>query len=268
MKLQNRDYLKGLTPEEKLAYEKILEEEKLNCPKFARKNLFHKYPKAARHCLNLFPNNYLDINELKETDLLKEKNKNFDNLVNNQKTTERTILNFINHNENYHIIGAILKCGGYRFGHHSAHLFPEFQLGNAKRPDYLLIGESSGGYEFVFVELESVYGRITLQDGNLGDCFNKGIRQVNDWSRWLQANFNQLYAEFINCKSKNQQLSQEFIQYDDSRIHFVVIAGRRNDFNELTYRIGREFESSQKIKLLHYDNLIDFSNSIIGESSY
>ena len=96
MKLQNRDYLKGLTPEEKLAYEKILEEEKLNCPKFARKNLFHKYPKAARHCLNLFPNNYLDINELKETDLLKEKNKNFDNLVNNQKTTERTILNFIN----------------------------------------------------------------------------------------------------------------------------------------------------------------------------
>lgn len=268
MRLQSRDYLQGLTDEEEKQYNKVLEEERLGLPKFGRKNLFYKYPKAARHHLSLFPNNYLDINELKEKDLLENKNKDFYDIISNPNTTERTVLNFINQNSNYYIIGSILKCGGYRFGHHSAYLFPEFQLGTSMRPDYLLIGESSGGFEFVFVELESVYGRITLQDGNLGDSFNKGIRQVNDWSRWLQANYNHLYTIFLGCKSMNKQLSQEFIQYDESRIHYVVIAGRRSNFNELTYRTGREFESRQKIKLLHYDNLLDYSNNIIGENSY
>lgn len=260
MKLQERDYLKGLTEEEEKEYNKILEEEKLDFPKVARKNLFDKYPKAARHCESLFPNNYLDINELK--------NKEFNNIINDSNTRERDVLNFINQNSNYYIIGAILKCGGYSFGHHSAYLFPEFQLGSSMRPDYLLVGQSSGGYEFIFIELESIYGKITLKDGNLGDSFNKGIRQVREWSRWLQGNYTYMYTTFTDYKNRNKQLSQEFIHYDESRMHYIVIAGRRDDFNELTYRIGREHESKEKIKLLHYDNLLDYSRYVIGRNTY
>ena len=51
-------------------------------------------------------------------------------------------------------------------------------------------------------------------------------------------------------------------------MHYVVVAGRRSDFNDLTYRIARESFLKENIKLLHYDNLIDFSNSIIGKLSY
>jgi hypothetical protein len=65
MKATDRDY-SVLTPDEELEYARMLEEEKvekrgkLNI----RVNLFRKYPKATRHFLSLFPNNYLDIVDL------------------------------------------------------------------------------------------------------------------------------------------------------------------------------------------------------------
>lgn len=47
--------------------------------------------------------------------------------------------------------------GNYNFGHHDAYIIPEFMLGNSYKVDYLLIGKSSRGYEFVFIELEKPY---------------------------------------------------------------------------------------------------------------
>lgn len=268
MKLQKRDYLKGLTESEKEQYENILKEETRKTGGFGRINMFRDYPKAARHCRSLFPNNYLDINDLQNEILLKEKNSEFKNIINNSECTERMVTNYINKKEGYHIIGSILKSGGYDFGHHDAFLFPEFQLGSDMQADYLLIGRSSGGYEFIFVELESVYGRITLNNGTLGECFKKGIHQVKSWSRWLQANYGLLLNQFNKLKNKEENLSTEFIQYDESRMHYVVVAGRRENFDDLTYRIKREMDLNENIKLFHYDNLIDFAENIIGEASY
>ncbi|EKY24913.1 hypothetical protein HMPREF0369_00320 [Anaerostipes hadrus ATCC 29173 = JCM 17467] len=268
MRLQERDYLEGLTEKEQEKYREILEEEKRRAGGFGRVYMFREYPKAVRHCLSLFPNNYLDINNLQNEELLKEKNQEFSKIISDNECIERNITKYINKNDGFHIIGSILKCGGYNFGHHDAFLFPEFQLGSSMRPDYLLIGKSSGGYEFIFVELESVYGRITTKDGQLGECFHKGIYQVKDWSRWLQANYDSLFGKFKELKNREECLPEEFIEYDESRMHYVVVAGRRSDFNDLTYRIARESFLKENIKLLHYDNLIDFSNSIVGELSY
>ena len=63
-------------------------------------------------------------------------------------------------------------------GHHGAYLFPEFPLGTSYKADYLLIGNGSGGHEFIFIELENPKGNITLQNGELGNTFRKGILQV------------------------------------------------------------------------------------------
>lgn len=43
--------------------------------------MFREYPKAVRHCLSLFPNNYLDINNLQNEELLKEKNQEFSKII-------------------------------------------------------------------------------------------------------------------------------------------------------------------------------------------
>ena len=77
-----------------------------------------------------------------------------------------------------------------------------------------------------------------------------------------------LFDGILQLKNREECLPEEFIEYDESRMHYVVVAGRRSDFNDLTYRIARESFLKENIKLLHYDNLIDFSNSIVGELSY
>ena len=63
--LFDRDYTR-LTDEEVHEKEKIdAEGGHVVGAKFGRKNFFHKYPKAVRHHMSLFPNNYMDIMLLK-----------------------------------------------------------------------------------------------------------------------------------------------------------------------------------------------------------
>lgn len=269
MKIYDRDYCQ-LTKEENEEYKKIKEKEiikKIGTRGLVfRKNLFYEYPKAARHYEHLFPNYYLDILELKDIDTLNKKSDDFNKLLTDE-CKEQDILKFVKEEEAYFIIASILKRN-YHFGHHEAYIIPEFQLGTNYRADYLLIGRSSGGYEFVFVELESPKGNIIKKDGNLGEVFRKGIEQVSDWRRWLQRNYSTLREVYKGYLKPGDQLPSEFIEYDETRIHYAVIAGRRDDFKELTYSIKREYLQSQDILLLHYDNLVDFSIAIAGEATY
>lgn len=269
MGIYNRDYRK-LTEDEKAKYRAIKEKENITTSggkktRF-RRVLFHECPKAVRHYKQLFPNYYLDVAELKEKEVLNEKTECFSVLL-EKHCIEQDILKFIKEKNAYFIIASILKRH-YNFGHHATFIMPEFQLGCEYRADYLLIGRSSGGYEFVFVELESPYGNITTKDGELGSNFRKGIKQVNDWRRWLERNYSILREVYKKELKDEDQLPKEFIEYDSSRIHYVVISGRRSDFKELTYNIKREKLKNEDILLLHYDNLIDFSKDIVGKATY
>ncbi|MDD2864073.1 MAG: DUF4263 domain-containing protein [Methylococcales bacterium] len=268
MNLYERDYSK-LTKEEELAWQNIKNEEIVS--DFGnmqiRKNLFHQYPKAARHFSSYFPNHYLDIVELRETESLITKLNEFFELLNSDKVNEQQILKFINHKHGYFLVYSILKQY-FRFGHHGAYLFPEFQLGNSYKVDYLIVGLSSGGWEFVFVELESPTGKITRQNGEIGEVFQKGLRQIEDWDVWLDANYQSLKETFNKHKHIEKALPDEFINMDKSRLHFVVVAGRRDDFKEKTYRIRRKKLDSEKTLILHYDNIIDSARNIIGSSTY
>lgn len=268
MRIYDRDYNK-LTEDETMEWNAIKQKEIIKSNKNfnIRKSMFREYPKAVRHYLSLFPNNYLDIEDLKKERLLKGIVTDFYNLLNNENTIESDITKFIKDNKAYFIIASILKSN-YNFGHHNAFIIPEFMLGNSYKVDYLLIGKNSGGYEFVFVELENPYGKITLKDGSIGETFRKGIKQINDWDEWLEANYISIKETFQKYKHPNEQLPNEFISLDKTRIHYVVIAGRRNDFNERTYKEKRRYAEKHKILLLHYDNLCDSAKSVIGKSTY
>ena len=58
------------------------------------------------------------------------------------------------------------------------------------------------------------------------------------------------------------------MKFDSTRLHYVVVAGRRKDFTDKTYQIAREYKDNEKIQLLHYDNLCDFSKQILQEPTY
>ena len=176
-------------------------------------------------------------------------------------------MRFIKNNKAYFIIASILK-GNNNFGHHDAFIIPEFMLGNSYKVDYLLIGKNSGGYEFIFVELEKPYGNITIGDGELGDVFRKGLKQIDDWEQWLEANYMSLYETYCRYKHPDVILGDEFRNYDRTRMHFAVVAGRRADFTDKTYRLKRKMKEEQKITLFHYDNLYGSTRNIIGCTAY
>lgn len=271
MKLYERDYMQ-LTDDEYAEWQSLQEQEvvdkidKIGTMEI-RQSRFRDYPKAARHFRSLFPNNYLDIVELKDETRLNEQLDRFRQLLDSSQVNERKILNFINNDGVYFIIASLLK-NYYSFGHHAAFLFPEFPLGTSYKVDYLLVGRSSGGWSFVFVELESPNENVTLANGDLGASFRKGLSQIADWDNWLDGHFSSLIETFDKCRSQDASLPHEFVTLEKPRIHYLVVAGRRNDFLERTYRTRRKKLRDNAELILHYDNVIDAAEDIIGRETY
>ncbi len=265
--LYDKDYTKEPSDEDKKIFESIKKSQIIQEGKIPiRKTSTREYPKSIRHSLSDFPNNYLDSVDLQKKDELEIKINELSEILDSETTTERTILNFIKENRAYFIIASILKQF-FNFGHHGAYLFPEFQLGNSSQCDYLILGKSSDGWHFVFIELEAPLNKITLKKGDLGEAFRKGISQTEDWNIWIECHFNSLVESFKKYKYNFHSLPDEFVYLDKSRIHYVVIAGRRRDFKDKTYRIRREYKRNSLL-ILHYDNLLDSARNIIGQITY
>lgn len=225
-------------------------------------------PLAARYHQELFPNNFLDKQIFREPKPLKDLMIEFQSLVENTTVSERDILNFIKTRKAYFIIGSVLSGFQYNFGHHGAFLFREFELPATYKVDFLLIGDSSEGHSFVFVELESPYGQITTSDGEFGAVIRKGIKQVTEWDIWLEKNYSALKLIYDKELGLTQPLPNEFVELDKSRIHYVVIAGRRTDFNDKTYKLRRRLRKSDSVLVLHYDNLFDSVEHLIERKNY
>lgn len=267
------DY-KNVSEEDLLEYERIRKSEFIfpgdkGIRGRLRKNKFHEYPKSVRHYNSLFPNNYLDILELKKEVEIHSMIEAFEELL-NSSPNEQQILSFINENENYLIIASIFKH--YNFGHHGAYLFKEFPLNTQYRADYLLVGKGSGGYEFIFIELEHPSNNPFKNNGTeLSQYYQNGINQVKSWERFLEQQFSSLQPKFNEAKKNGESIPSEFINNDSTRRHYVVVAGRREHYeqnSDYSYAIRRYEQNSSRIKLLHYDNLIDFTESLIGENTY
>lgn len=263
MKLYERDFTKLTTNEETELG--ALRQQDLDPNTRHPKGIRPIQKKVLRHHQSLFPNNYLDIVELEDHGLLGKQIETFKELLDSSGVNEQAILKFINHEQAYFIIASLLKSY-FRFGHHNAYLFPEFQLGNSYKPDYLLVGKNSGGWEFLFAELESPTEQITLANGELGSAFRKGIAQIEDWMGWLDTYYGSLKETFEKCRGAQVNLPDEFLSLDSTRIHYVVIAGRRKNFITRTYQKRRREQN--KILILHYDNLIDASQNLIGSRTY
>lgn len=262
-----RNY-RNITEEERQIYESVCATEESGAL-FGKINHYNQYPTAVKHYLSLFPNNHIYLYDMKIQRDLHSLNEQFYSLIHNSTTTEREILRFINHNPKaYHIIGSIFSAGGFRFGHHEAYLFPEFRLGQDYIADYLLIGKSSGGFEFVFIELEKSSGRVTLKDGHIGQVVRSGENQITDWKMWIDANFEELKMFFDSEKQIGTDLPIEFYKYDSSRMHYVVVGGTREDYNDKTYGLRRRKEFETGVRMLHYDNLFDAAEALLEKSTF
>ena len=260
--LYSRDYT--ILTKQEIEEKEKLESERHDPNSMFKVNLYYEYSKAVRHNESLFPNNFMDNADLKQKCYdLNAQCDGFEKLL-EKHITESDVKRYIQRNKYYHIPASIFKY--YNFGHHDAYLFKEFSLGTRYLADYLLVGASSDGYQFIFVEFENPYGYVTIDNGDFGNTIRKGVNQINDWKMFIQSNYSVVTNEFKKYSTK--QLPDEFYTYDPTRMNFVVVAGKRIDYNDKTRRLRRSLENDSKIKILHYDNLIDAARSTIGNWTY
>lgn len=258
--LYERDYNK-LTEDESLKWKEAEDFIKNNQGKHGELSVdvmfkYHELkPTAAYHYESLFPNNRLNPDSLDDKSKLKQMEKEFADLLKTD-ISERSILNFINKNKYYNLIASLFHAG-FTFGHHDAYLFKEFEFPTTYKADYLLIGKNSHGYHLLFIELENPTGSITTKDGAFGQTIRKGIKQVKDWDKWIEGNFHSLSLTFNKYKNPRTELPKEFRTLNKTRLNYVVLAGRRDNFNEETYDEKRGLIRTDNIHVLHYDNLID-----------
>ncbi len=184
---------------------------------------------------SLFPHNCIDINELKDTKKLKEKLEKFKKILDDDNVKELEISRFIKEEKAYFIIASLLNKY-YDFGHHSAYVFSEFQLGNSFKVDYLIVGKSSSGHEFVFVELESPTGNITVAQKYSGEVIRKGINQITDWQNWLEEHNSSIKETFNKLKHHDYSLQRR-----------KKLGGRRK--KEEGYSIIKNFNCGYKAHL-------------------
>ncbi len=262
----SRDF-RELTPEELAEWNSIKAKEVISeiTEIEIRRSMYDEYPEGVRRYLSLFPNHCLDIMELRDGDRIEAIKNKLHSIIVNENSIERDILNFINQNDYYFVIGSLLNY--FNFGHHEAHCFKEFPLGTTFKADYLLLGLNSDGWHFAFVELEAPHGQITTKNGDLGHVFRKGISQVDDWKIWLQKNFSNLKEYFSKHAKNGAAIHDNFCHFDPTRIHYIVVAGRRHHFSGKTYQISRNEKINRRL-IIHYDNLIDTVDRLKGKSTY
>lgn len=257
--LYSRNYRMKYTEDEKIQYHSILELEKTDT--FTRINHYPQYPEAVRHYSSLFPNYHIDAFDWTRRDDFDDIIDGYEELIHDKECTETQTQQYIKMHSAYFMILSLLRY--YDFGHHEAYIFPEFRLGNDYIPDYLLIGKNSGGYEFAFVELEAPHGSIAIHKQQyLGKNARDGLNQINDWKRWLEGHFGDLKRQFKKELGEGRTLPTEFEEYDSSRIHYMIVAGTRDDFSDEIYSEGRTKHKESDIQVRHFDNIVDTARNL------
>lgn len=226
-------------------------------------------PEKYQYVDSFFPNNFLN-----DCNLFSKENKKrilnsyycYKKLLDDSSTKETDLtFNFLYKEENRLLLMGIID----RFGeaHHALcrYAFPEFLKGKADFvPDVLLIGHDSNGYHLFFVEFESPYGTIVSNKGkNFGETIRKGINQITDWKRWIPQHYNQISEELDKHAYEWKQKPKELGVYREPFIHYVVVAGRRKDYE--TSEIKQLIEETKKNDNIHVMNYDSFAEIFISQ---
>lgn len=83
----------------------------------------------------------------------------------------------------------------------------------------------------------------------------------------MDANFSAFVSDLLSVKGE-VDFPPGFKQYDSTRFHYVVVAGRHNDFSDATYRTVRDNRQHLDIHLLHHDNLYDASVKLESDKTF
>ena len=115
------------------------------------------------------------------------------------------------------------------------------------------MGKNSGGYEFIFIELEAPNKRITIKDGYEGQAMRLGLNQIFDWKCEIEANYSLIKQEFESKRSAlldklNNNASKHNFQVKAAQngIYMMPIVDGKvleeEEFNKLDDEIKKQYE--------------------------
>lgn len=73
-------------------------------------------------------------------------------------------------------------------GGHGRWVIPQTRLGSEYVPDFVIGDDSSLGYRWIAVELESTGAKIFNRNGDFSAALTHAVRQITDWRTWLRRN--------------------------------------------------------------------------------
>lgn len=211
-----------------------------------RSSLFSQY-RAIRHMESRWPDNYIDVDAIPARETLEQELLNYQQELDSAPDERPLQRHLTNHP---YIIGALTV--GTNSGHHANYVFPEFQLGNQLRPDFLVCGKNSQGYQWICVELQSPRGQILNRDGSEGSQAREGLQQIRAWRDWFRENLS--YAR--------NTLDLEGIH--EGRTRYVLVIGTRNNYDVRTNQWrDRLIADNHWLDIISYDRLSGLFTQVI-----
>lgn len=133
----------------------------------------------------------------------------------------------------------------------NAHLvISKLKLGADYETDFVIVKEGySEGTIFELIEIESPHSNLFDKSGKPTAKFNCALQQIRDWKRFLINNKSTFKRVFPTVNTRI---------ITDSRLHFKIIIGRRNNnLEELEKR--RQISEQENVEIISFDRLTEMA---------
>lgn len=143
-------------------------------------------------------------------------------------------------------------------------VLPKFKFGLEYVSDFVIVYGQSYSYWIQLLELESPTASIFTKQGEYARWLNHAIKQVNEWSDWIQRNESYFKECLQKALCKKDPSFQETFDYTRRFIiGSSIIIGRRENLSEEDNR--RRFQELEKrnLDIIPYDRLIDMEERMI-----
>lgn len=145
-------------------------------------------------------------------------------------------------------------------GGHGRYVCSQKRLGSEFVCDFAVAEIDSGGCRWTWVELQSPVAKLFVPStGRLTSQFDEGLRQINDWRRWLAAN-----RDYARRPRAEDGLGLRGATGEDPGL---LIIGREEDISAHDGERRRQLEGQYNIEIHSYDWLVREAAARLAELS-
>jgi len=187
----------------------------------------------------------MEFSELKEQ---------FEALYNEKTTTEQSFQDLIEKH-------TTLAPRSFKQNHgvHLDILFSKSQIGNNYVSDFMFISKSSVDWNIVHIEIEDPRKKIFTKSSGFTAEFNAALKQVEDWSGWLQRSENQIaYKIQIEKLLRPANMANNPINHK-----FILVYGRRNEINTDIKKSSISVKKKENLDIMTFDSLFEKPKEVL-----